>query len=70
MSPLKKGRSKSTIRKNVREMISAPSERTKRAARTRVRGTGKPYKQALAEIATAAAHSTARKSKKRKVKKS
>jgi hypothetical protein len=64
--PLKKGSSKKTIRKNAKEMSSHPSEKTKKAARTYAKRTGKPLKAALASIATAAAHSSARKAKKKK----
>ena len=66
--PLKKGKSKSVIKSNVKEMQARPSEKTKKAARTYAKRTGKPYKQALAVIATAAAHSSARRSKKAKKK--
>jgi hypothetical protein len=64
--PLRAGRSKATIYKNIGEMIKNPSAKTKKAARTLAKRRGITFKAALSKIASAAAYSKAGKSRKKK----
>lgn len=60
--PLKKGKSKKIISKNIKEMIENPSAKTNKAASTLAKRRGISKKEALIKIASAAAFSMARKS--------
>ena len=61
--PLKKGKSKKVISKNIEEMQKNPSAQTKKAAQTYAKKNKVPYKEALGTIAKAASENTAKKSK-------
>ncbi len=67
--PLREGRSKLTISKNIAEMRKSPSAKTKRAAATYAKKHGVSQKEALGKIAAAAVYSKAGKSRKKKKKK-
>jgi hypothetical protein len=64
--PLKAGKSKKTISKNIGEMRKNPSEKTKEAARTYAKRNGVSPKKALGVIASAAAYNKAGKARKKK----
>jgi hypothetical protein len=64
--PLKPGRSKKIISKNIGEMVKNPSAKTRKAARTLAKRRGISVKSALSKIASAAAYNKAGKSRKKK----
>jgi len=68
--PLREGRSKKTISRNIKEMMKTkPSAAREKAIRTYMRRHNCSYEEAKRILASAAAYSKARKSKKKKRKK-